>query len=142
MARTTDTEVKALIDVEEGKSLTPFISAASNLVTTCCTGDAVEVEYETLVLTEIETWLAAHMYTVYDPRAETEKAGKVAAKYQSKVDLGLSTSHYGQMAMMLDTQGGLARYNQAMLTGGARTVGITALGQDVDELDANYEIVG
>jgi hypothetical protein len=86
MARTTDTEVKAIIDVEVDKSLTPFISAASNLVDTCCTGDAVETEYETLIITEIETWLAAHFYTVFDPRAEKEKAGKVAAKYQSKVD--------------------------------------------------------
>jgi hypothetical protein len=134
MARTTDELVAAIIDVESGKVLTPFISAANNLVTRFCTGSgSVSSEYSVDAIQEIETWLAAHMYTVFDPRAETEKAGSVAAKYQSKVDLGLSTSHYGQMAMTLDYQGGLSRLNQGIIKGEAgRTIGAAWLGTDYD----------
>lgn len=125
MARTTSELVEGIIDVESGIDLTPFISAANNLVTQFCTGSAVTTAYSTEAIQEIETWLAANFYAIYDPRAVTEKAGDVAAKYQSKVDLGLSVTHYGQMAMTLDWNGGLAGHNGMVLkgkTGGVRAI--------------------
>lgn len=134
MARTTDELVEGIIEVDSAISLTPFIAAANTLVTRCCTGDNVDEDYTDDELTQIETWLAAHFYTVRDMRAEAEKAGSVSQKLQSKVDLGFSTSHYGQMAMALDYQGGLSALNQQIVSGTSNRVGVTWLGTDVDEL--------
>jgi len=130
MGRTTDELVMGIIDVESGDLLAPFISAANSLVSQFCTGDEVSEAYDTLPLQEIETWLAAHFYCMYAPRAETEKAGDVAAKYETKIERGLDLSKYGQMAMVLDWQGGLSSLNQQTLAGVARTIGATWLGTD------------
>lgn len=125
-----------IIDVESGFNLDPFISVANILVTKFCTGDSVEDVYSVAILAEIETWLAAHFYTVYDPRAETEKADTVAAKYQSKVDVGLKTSHYGQMAMIIDYQGGLSANNEAIMSGNAGIkIDATWLGTEKDDAE-------
>ena len=85
----------------------------------------------------IEKWLAAHFYTVRDPRAVREKAGSVSQENQSKVDLGLNTSHYGQKAMLLDYQGGLSALNKQMRDGVKKTVGVTWLGtEDPTDIEA------
>ncbi len=135
MARTNSTLVEAIIDVESGRVLTPFINIANLLVTQCCTGDAVSTAYPSATLIEIETWLAAHFYTNLDGRAFQEKAGSVSERKQSEVDLGLSTSHYGQTAMTIDFQGGLGRLNQNIINGKAGTVGITSLAMTRDEFE-------
>ena len=113
--RTTSSLVEAIIEVDSNITLTPFIAAANTLVTKCCTD--LDEDYTAAELVQIETWLAAHFYTVRDGRAEYEKAGSVAQKLQSKVDLGLSTSHYGQTAMTLDYFGGLAKLNEEIKNG-------------------------
>ncbi len=99
--RTTSDLVKGIIEVDVAIDLSPFILAASALV-----DDIVEKSgHDADRLRLIETWLAAHFYTVRDPRTTDEKAGTVSASYQSAVDLNLNTSHYGQMAMTLDSSG-------------------------------------
>ncbi len=128
MARTTTDLIEGIIDVESGIPLAPFIDAANMLVTKFCT--TLDEDYTTAELIKIETWLAAHFYTVREPRAESEKAGPVSEKKQSKVDLGLSTSHYGQMAMTLDYYGGLAALNERIKKGKANRIGITWLGTE------------
>lgn len=110
MARTTSVLVAGIIEVDTTIALDPFIFPANELVTEICVG----VGYSDERLELIERYLAAHFYTLRDPRALNEKAGSVAATYQSKVDLNLATSHYGQHAMLLDTKGGLARLNAEM----------------------------
>lgn len=107
MPRTTSELVGGIIDVDASIDLTPFIETANELVTEVC-GDA---GYDDVRLEKIERFLAAHFYTLRDPRPVLEKAGPVGATYQSKVDLFLSTSHYGQTAMVLDTAGGLKALN-------------------------------
>jgi len=129
--RTTDALVEGIIDVDEDISLTPFISAANTLVAKCCTD--LDDDYTAAELISIETWLAAHFYTVRDMQATEERAGTVSARYQSKVDLGFSTSHYGQMAMRLDYYGGLARLD-IKIKKGVRTPSIDWLGKEEDEL--------
>jgi len=131
MARATSDLVEGIIEVESGISLTPFIAAANAIVTEVCTGLATAYEDAQLVL--IETWLTAHFYTVRDMRAETEKAGSVGARYQSKVDLGFATSHYGQMAMALDWKGGLSALNEQIKKGKKRAPTVTWLGKEEDE---------
>lgn len=115
--RTTSALVEGIIENSESITLTPFISAANMMVTRCCT-DLTE-DYTSDELETIETWLAAHVFTIRDMRPEYERAGSVSEKRQSKVDLGFDTSHYGQQAMRLDYHGGLAKLNEEIKKGKA-----------------------
>lgn len=131
MARTTSALIGGIIEVDEDIVLTPFIETANAFVTEHCSED----DYDAVRLELIERWLAAHFYTVRDMRAESEKAGSTMEKKQSKVDLGFDTSHYGQIAMRLDTRGGLSRLNEQAKRGGGVSVGAAWLG------DADAEII-
>ncbi len=128
MSRTTNDLIEGIIDVDSGVLLTPFIDAANMLVTQFCTD--LDVDYTAVELTKIETWLAAHFYTVRAPRAVLEKAGPVSERTQSKVDLGFATSHYGQMAMTLDYYGGLAALNERIKQGKSNKISVTWLGTE------------
>lgn len=132
MARTTSALVAGIIEVSSGISLTPFIDAANALVTQCCTD--LDTDYTAAHLIKIETWLAAHLYTVRDMRAEAEKAGSVSEKFQSKVDLGFATSHYGQQAMLLDWYGGLAELNEQVKRGKKPAIAVAWMGTEEDDL--------
>jgi len=132
MARTSSSSVEGIIEVDASISLTPFIEAANALVTECCSSVST---YDATRLELIERWLSAHMYTNRDMRSFDEKADEVSEKKQSKVDLGFDTSHYGQMAMRLDTAGGLARLNESTKRGGSNVLDIISLHTD----DANME---
>ncbi len=129
--RTTDDNVEGIIEVDSGISLTPFIAAANHLVTQCCSSD----DYDATQLELIERFLAAHLYTLRDPRAVQERAGSVGVTYQSKVDLGLSTSHYGQTAMALDFEGGLAALNAQTKKGSRRSVSVKYLGTEPEYVE-------
>lgn len=124
MARTTSGAVEGIIEVDSSISLTPFIESANALVTEVC----VPLEYDDIRLELIERWLAAHFYAIRDPRTTSEKAGPVSANYQSKVDLGFNVTHYGQMAMRLDTLGGLAALQKKIETGIGIKPGIAFIG--------------
>ncbi len=101
--RTTVEAVGKIIEVEDAIDLAPFIETASALVDTVVAKASETLPSERLEL--IERYLAAHCYTLRKPRPTSETAGSVSISYQSKVDLNLATSHYGQMAMTLDTSG-------------------------------------
>jgi len=133
MARTNVALVEGIIevDIDSAADLDPFISAANTLVTQCCTN--LTTDYTAAQLVEIETWLAAHIYTVMDPRSVSEKAGPVGETFQSKVDLGFNTSHYGQHAMRLDYYGGLARLDRKIKSG-AKVPSVAWLGKLKTEL--------
>ena len=137
MARTTDTAVGGIIEWDSDVTkaahvpLAPFIEAANALVTECCSTD----DYDATRLELIERWLAAHFYTVREMRAEAEGAKGVTEKKQSKVDLGFDTSHYGQMAMRLDTVGGLAALNENTKRGRRPLIGISWLGTEDAEIE-------
>ena len=111
--RTDSQKVGGIIEVDPEISLDPFIETASALVN--------EVEensdHDANRLELIERWLSAHFYAMRDPRPTQEKAGPVAQTLQSKVDLNLANSHYGQQAIVLDTSGTLATLNQMALKG-------------------------
>mgnify|MGYP007061974533 CR=1 FL=1 len=117
MARTTRSNVGEIIELDASvipndAAMLPFITVANELVTELCTGSKGPTPvYSAARLELIERWLAAHFYTNRDPRAASESAG-VSVSYQSQVGLGLDTSHYGQTAMRLDTNGGLAGLNE------------------------------
>ena len=125
--RTTSVAVGLIIEVDSTISLTSFIEVANALVTEKC-GDVDD--YDATRLELIERWLSAHFYTIRDMRAEREEAGSVSEKKQSRVDLGFDTSHYGQMAMRIDTNGGLAALNEQIKKGKTGSLTATWLGTE------------
>lgn len=131
MARTTSTAVGLIIEVDSDISLDPFIEVANALVTENCSTD----DYDATRLELIERWLAAHCYTIRDMRAMAEGAKGISEKKQSKVDLGFDTSHYGQMAMRLDTVGGLAALNEKSKTGKHGLISASWLGTEDAEIE-------
>ncbi len=130
MARTTETAVGLLIEVDETIPLASFIETANALVEEVC----VPLGYDDPRLELIERWLSAHCYATRDPRPVSEAAGSVSTTYQSKVDLGFNNSHYGQMAMRLDTKGGLATLEAKVKAGLITTPLIWWLGSTEEEL--------
>jgi len=113
--RTSAVAIEAIIEVDSGVDLTPFITVANALVTEVC---AVVSTYDADRLELIERWLSAHFYTVLNPRYTAEKIASIAVNYQSAIDLGFNSSHYGQVAMRLDTNGGLAKLDAKAKQGG------------------------
>lgn len=126
--RTTAAEVAAIIETDSSISLTPFIAAASALVDTQC--EALNAAYTAAELLAIETWLAAHLYAIRDRSRTSESVGSgVSQSLQHVEDLGFNCNEWGQMAMRLDYYGGLARLNESIKKGTARTVSVTWLGK-------------
>lgn len=127
MARTTPELVGGIIEVDASIGLAPFIETASALVDDIAKADD-EATLTDARLELIERWLSAHFYAVRDPRAFRERADRIELTYQSKVDLNLSVTHYGQQAMILDTTGWL----RAASDNKRRTVSATWLGDEND----------
>lgn len=129
MGRTTSAQVEKIIEVESGDDLTPFIETANSLVTDCCSDSG----YTSVKLELIERWLAAHFYAQLKPRSQSENVG-VGVSYQSAVSLGFNNTHYGQMALRLDTAGGLAQLEATTKEGkGLGIVSVDYLGTDDDD---------
>ncbi len=93
----------------------PFIEPASQLVDWIVSRQAAAVTegYTSAVYERIERWLAAHFCRILDPQRIREEVSTVREVFQAQVDLGLNQTRYGQMAMMLDTQGWLAGLHNA-----------------------------
>lgn len=117
MPRTTSDNVQTIIELEEGDDLTAFILTANELVTEICASvkkaDGTDF-YGAGRLELIERWLAAHFYAVLRPRPFLEQIDVLRVQNESKVDIGLDVTRYGQQAMRLDTQGGLAVLNNSL----------------------------
>lgn len=134
MARTTPDLVRTIADADDGVDLMPFIQAANELVTEVCAAPGV---YSSGRLQMIESWLAAHFYHILDPQASQETVEGIQVTLDTRVDLGLAVTKYGQQAMRLDTGGYLAALDNAMKTvtktlpGGGKKVGVTWLGTDL-----------
>ncbi len=132
--RTTKDLIGGVIELDpaivpDDAAMLPFIAVANGLVTELCTGTPGPTPaYDDTRLELIERWLSAHFYTNRDPRLTNEKAGSVGGSYQSATDLGFDTSHYGQMAMRLDTNGALAKLNFDTKKGGRPRVAAFWLG--------------
>jgi hypothetical protein len=136
MPRTTAQLVAGIIEVDPSIPVAPFIEVASELVTEVCEPQEKPDGtpwYTATRLELIERWLTAHFYAIRDPRTTQETAGSVAASYQSRVDLGLDVTHYGQQAKRLDTAGGLAQLDEEMKEGSPKlNVGIAWLGTPLE----------
>tara|TARA_R110000851_G_scaffold9428_1_gene35055 strand:- start:347 stop:742 length:396 start_codon:yes stop_codon:yes gene_type:complete len=107
--RTSAPQVCGIIDtILTEQEIQPFIRTASLLV------DEHLADYlpviTTDLLAEIETYLAAHFVTLWDPRTSEETAGNTSFKYEGSANgPGLESSKYGQMAKLLDPSGRLSQ---------------------------------
>jgi len=107
MARTTEAEVKELIDtLLSNEEITPFLTAANVLVTARCDG-----AYDEEILIQIEKHLTAHFITMRDPRVKSEEIGDAAITYfaTSTVGEGLASSPQGQTVQLFDFKGLLSK---------------------------------
>ena len=136
MARTTVDQVEAIVDIDSGISLAPFIEIANAIVTEKCataTDADGNLVHDATRLELIERWLSAHFYHIRDNRPNIDKADVVSRAYRSKVDLGFNVTHYGQQAMLIDTSGALSRLNQQSQSGKGNTVSFSWLGKTRSE---------
>lgn len=123
--RTTAEAVAKIIDVEDEDDLDPFIEPANMLVTDVCTSSG----YSDAKLEIIERWLSAHFYAILRPRNFLEQVDTLREQIESKIDLGLNVTRYGQQAMRLDTAGNLAALNNKMKEIVVSRMSITWLGR-------------
>lgn len=114
--RTTPALVEGIIDVETGADLTPFITTANLLVTSVCGNSGYDDSGIGSLMEVIERWLSAHFYGLYDQQLQAAKAGTVSVTYQTKVDMGLSATVWGQQAIRLDYLGNLAAMDNTAQT--------------------------
>lgn len=104
-ARTTATAVKLIIATTlTDDQINAFIQSANLLVTNRCADQGMSDE----LLTEIETWLAAHLLSMRDQRTEGRSIGDVSFNYQGQTGFGLDATTYGQQVKLLDVSGRLA----------------------------------
>lgn len=104
-ARTTFAEVSEIIQTSLTEAqVNAFINSASRLVTTVLADAGLASD----VLEDIEMWLAAHLLSTRDQRAQNESLGSYSVTYQGSTGLGLDATFYGQQVKLLDTSGLLA----------------------------------
>lgn len=115
--RTTALAVGGIIEVNDGDDLDPFIETANYLVDACClyaSDGTTSLGYTDTQLELIERWLSAHFYAIYEPRSFLDQVGDLRQQIESKVNLRLEVTRYGQQAMLLDFKGGLAALSNGL----------------------------
>ena len=95
---------------DSGNSLTEHALAATEVITDICVNSDTYV-YTDLKKNMLAVWMTAHFYCIMSPQSRFESVGKVQKSTDSKVDLGLDQTRYGQAAKLLDTAGNLARWD-------------------------------
>lgn len=111
-------EIKGVVEVDEetydDDKLEAFIEASSYLIQ-----DIVKPAYDPPAssgkLKAIHTYLAAHLYSVSDPREISAWVGTVRVFYEYKVGLHLNLTRFGQQAQLMDTSGALAAFNNRLM---------------------------
>ena len=99
--RTDASAVLAILDTDlTTTQIDAFIATASLIVD----GELGTSGLSVAVLTDIETWLAAHLCTTRDPRLKSVKIGSVAETYVRDGE----TSPYLDGAIALDPTGSIA----------------------------------
>lgn len=106
--RTTDERVKAVIDVNEDIWNSSFINTANVLSDRLQSSDT-ENGLSEAELIEIETYLSAHFYALRDPQYQQKKTGRASSTFQGQTGKGLELTWWGQMALVFDHTGILAK---------------------------------
>jgi hypothetical protein len=111
MARVTEAEVEAIIDVDSSISATAFITAANLLIDEVLSGEGMDDDY----LKEIERWLAAHFVAMRQRQLKAQWLGTAKEEYIGAVGKGLDFTQYGQTVKLLDTSGKLAKVGKPQM---------------------------
>jgi hypothetical protein len=115
MARVTATEVKAIMNgcTATDSTVGTFILASNKLITEVFEDSELGAD----MLKELERYLTAHIISsTYERMTSEEKLGDASVKYTGKWGDKLSSTSYGQMVMLLDTEGLLARLGKMSAT--------------------------
>jgi hypothetical protein len=149
--RITPLQVGQIMDLDpNATNLTPFIAAAEQLVNRVCGGasttedeDDVQtfapafqvapstispIVYTPQELAVIETWLAAHFVAIRFPLYTSQSLGPASGAMLRQGGMNLAQTPFGQQAMLLDINGGLAWLDKHISQGNRAKVGITYLG--------------
>lgn len=103
MANVTPIEVEEIYDgIVQSNAVTAAGQISSKLLSDC--------SYTTAELKEIERWLAAHFQSIIDGKNSltSESLGRWSESKSNIYSKGLESTEYGQMALALDTCGGLS----------------------------------
>jgi energy-converting hydrogenase Eha subunit H len=114
MARTTLAAVNKIIQYDSTNIPDPqlMLDSASLMVTNVI-GTALDTSTAELV----ERYLAAHLIAISDPRIQSEQVRSLQQSYQVRLSDGLGITHFGSTAMMLDSSGKLAVWNNKIVKG-------------------------
>jgi hypothetical protein len=115
MARVTASEVKAIMNncTATDSTVGTFILASNKLITEVFEDSTLGAD----MLKELERYLTAHIITsTIDRMTSEEKLGDASVKYTGKWGDKLSSTSYGQMVLLLDTEGLLARLGKMSAT--------------------------
>ena len=116
--RTTSSKVQEILgDHYDGTTgLQRFILAANSIANKLATADTNSV-HSSADLEAIETWLAAWAYHPADLMYASKNTAGAGASFQGQTGMHFQNNYFGQMALMLDTTGYLAKLQQQAMTG-------------------------
>ena len=127
----SDVAAIILIDTAQVSDLTPFMNIATDVVTRACVKDLYTGQatgYTDTTLNLIATWLSAHFYAIRDPRLQSQGFGGGNGVAQGQTAYNFASTSYGQQAMLIDTEGCLARLSEHVAKGKRGKVGIVHVG--------------
>lgn len=106
--RTTQEEVKTIIETDDDLSIAPFLDAANALTDYVVTQDSGSI-LTTSMKEQIEKWLAAFFYETRDQGYLEKDTLDAEAVFQGKTGMGFDANFWGQRAKVLDITGTLQR---------------------------------
>lgn len=111
MATVNLQDLKNVFDTELGDDpLNLHIDAAERLVERELSGQSTDLQ------NDVALYLAAHFASVQERREDSASFGDVEIDFEGDTGMGLSSSHYGQTAIDLDTTGTLRRIDEGRKT--------------------------
>lgn len=124
MARTTELEVKAILDTSlTDLEVLHYINVANRIVTRQLSGEGLT----DALLKDIETWYTAHLIAITKERQPTEeKVGDIWLRFGGTSGARLEATTYGQQVLTMDSSG---KMQQAM----KKRASIRAIQQDRDD---------
>jgi len=121
--RTTEEDVREIIDTVTTYPVRPFIATANALTDHVSSQDS-DLVLSGAMLIQIELYLAAHFYAIRDPQYQTKSTGGASATFQGQTGMKLDLTWWGQQAIMLDASGTLAAMNDGPKKASADWLGL------------------